>query len=281
MSEDKLRILSRHDPPPSRVNELIVGGCAIGGAVCALGFAVVLLAGGPLPAYGSLLALSCFLLAIAVRRYFTGAFPEIDATQPRELPEDPDPSWASVEPVGRRPLLVRLLLGAAGVLSVALLALVPSLGPRVGDRLRRTPWRQGLPLVTGDGEMIRPDDVAAGGVVTAWPQGAIGFERAAVLVLRVTGDLGGPTNLDWVIDGNLVAYSKICTHAGCPVALFRERDDALFCPCHQSTFDVARGAVPIFGPAARALPQLPLTTNSDGFLVALGDFETQAGPAFG
>ena len=84
-----------------------------------------------------------------------------------------------------------------------------------------------------------------------------------------------------MVDGTVVAYSKICTHAGCPVALYRERDDVLFCPCHQSTFDVQRGATPVFGPAARNLPQLPLGTDDEGYLVALGDFTEQAGPAFG
>jgi ubiquinol-cytochrome c reductase iron-sulfur subunit len=83
-----------------------------------------------------------------------------------------------------------------------------------------------------------------------------------------------------VVDG-LVAYAKVCTHAGCPVGLFRERDDALFCPCHQSTFDVRRGAEPTFGPAARALPQLPLAVDDEGYLVAAGDFTEQVGPAFG
>jgi ubiquinol-cytochrome c reductase iron-sulfur subunit len=79
---------------------------------------------------------------------------------------------------------------------------------------------------------------------------------------------------------NVVAYSKVCTHAGCPVALYREQDDALFCPCHQSTFDPSRGAVPTFGPAARALPQLPLGLDDQGYLVALDDFQAQVGPAF-
>jgi ubiquinol-cytochrome c reductase iron-sulfur subunit len=77
-----------------------------------------------------------------------------------------------------------------------------------------------------------------------------------------------------------VAYSKICTHAGCPVGLFRAAQHTLICPCHQSEFDVLRGAVPISGPAARALPQLPIQRQADGTFVALGDFPEPVGPSF-
>jgi ubiquinol-cytochrome c reductase iron-sulfur subunit len=87
--------------------------------------------------------------------------------------------------------------------------------------------------------------------------------------------------LDWVVDETLVAYSKICTHAGCPVGLLRTGDDALFCPCHQATFDTARGALPAFGPASEPLPQLPLGTDAEGYLVALGDFVGPVGPPRG
>ena len=77
-----------------------------------------------------------------------------------------------------------------------------------------------------------------------------------------------------------MAYSKVCTHAGCPVGLYRAREHQLLCPCHQSTFDVLRGAVPVFGPAARPLPQLPISVDAEGYLVALGDFPDPIGPGF-
>jgi ubiquinol-cytochrome c reductase iron-sulfur subunit len=77
-----------------------------------------------------------------------------------------------------------------------------------------------------------------------------------------------------------VGYSKICTHAGCPVGLYRSEAHQLLCPCHQSTFDVLRGAVPVFGPAARPLPQLPMEVDDDGYLVARGDFNEPVGPSF-
>lgn len=135
--------------------------------------------------------------------------------------------------------------------------------------------------VTNDGEPIRPEDIQVGSIASVWPEGAIGFERASVVVIRLANPPESPTNMSWVVDDTLVAYSKICTHAGCPVALYREQDESLFCPCHQSTFDVPRACQPTFGPAARALPQLPLGVDDDGNLIALGDFEDLAGPSFG
>jgi ubiquinol-cytochrome c reductase iron-sulfur subunit len=83
----------------------------------------------------------------------------------------------------------------------------------------------------------------------------------------------------WAPEG-CVGYSKICTHAGCPVGLYRSEAHQLLCPCHQSTFDVLRGAVPVFGPAARPLPQLPMEVDADGYLVARGDFHEPVGPSF-
>jgi ubiquinol-cytochrome c reductase iron-sulfur subunit len=85
--------------------------------------------------------------------------------------------------------------------------------------------------------------------------------------------------MNWTVDG-IVAYSKICTHVGCPVALYEQTTHHILCPCHQSTFDAPKGAQVIFGPAARPLPQLPITTNAEGFLVAQSDYTVPVGPSF-
>ena len=85
--------------------------------------------------------------------------------------------------------------------------------------------------------------------------------------------------MNWTID-NIVAYSKICTHVGCPVALYEQTTHHILCPCHQSTFDAANGANVIFGPAPRPLPQLPLTTDAQGYLVSQSDFTQPVGPSF-
>lgn len=294
-AHEGLYVIGQRIPPPSEVNDTIVVGAALLTAAGALVFAVGLLAGAPLEVYGGGLAVALLSLAVAVRRYFAAAYPDIEGVEPREIP-DAEPTReeggaepvAEVEPVaeagpvGRRSLLQRMLLGAAALFGLSLAAPVASLGPAPGDSLRRTQWQAGTRLVTTDGAPLRPGDVALGGISSVWPEGSIEVENSAVVLVRLSsGPPQEPTNLDWVVDGDLIAYSKVCTHAGCPVGLFRERDDALFCPCHQSTFDAARGAVPTFGPTARALPQLPMGVDEDGYLVALGDFTEQVGPAFG
>ena len=293
----RLRVIAKSVPPASQANDTIVVGAALVAAIGGLGFGIGLLAGTPLWLYGGALAVALLSLGLAVRRYFVDRFPDVDAIEPREIPDaGPETPVSDVAAIPRRSFLGRVLAGAAAALGIGLAAPVVSLGPAPGDQLRTTAWRQGSRLVRGDGRPVRPEDIAVGGFINVWPEGAVGTthrggvaagpgsrpETSAVMLLRLAGgEPEPPTNLDWVVDGGVVAYSKVCTHAGCPVGLFRERDDALFCPCHQSTFDARRGAVPTFGPAARALPQLPLGVDEEGVLVALGDFREQVGPAFG
>jgi ubiquinol-cytochrome c reductase iron-sulfur subunit len=78
----------------------------------------------------------------------------------------------------------------------------------------------------------------------------------------------------------LIAVSKVCTHAGCPVGLYQATTHQLLCPCHQSAFDVLDGAKPVFGPAAAPLPQLPLEIDADGHVRSRGDFVAPIGPAW-
>ena len=185
------------------------------------------------------------------------------------------------EKITRRTLLVRLGLAAGAALTAALAIPALSLGPSPGRALFLTPWRAGARVVGEDGMPIRPADLAMGTVRTVFPEGHVGSSDAATLLIRVSRDelrLDGE-RLEWAPEG-CIGYSKICTHAGCPVGLYRAEDHALLCPCHQSTFDVLRGAVPTFGPAARALPQLPMEVGADGYLVARGDFPEPVGPSF-
>jgi ubiquinol-cytochrome c reductase iron-sulfur subunit len=88
-----------------------------------------------------------------------------------------------------------------------------------------------------------------------------------------------PEGQTWDYQG-ILAFSKICTHVGCPIALYQQRQHSLLCPCHQSTFDLADGGKVIFGPAARRMPQLPITIDSEGYLVAQSDFQEPVGPSF-
>lgn len=177
----------------------------------------------------------------------------------------------------RRRLLTLMLGGAALVGAAGVLGLV-RFGPRPPSG---TAWRRGVRLTTIDGNHVRPDDVPPGGVVTVWPEGAVATELAAAMLIRLREAPEPPTRLADVVDTTLVAYSRLCTHAGCAVALFRDRDQALFCPCHQATFDARRGAVPTAGPASHPLPQLPLTIDEDGFVVATGGFTARPGAVGG
>jgi len=184
--------------------------------------------------------------------------------------------------LGRRSLLVKLLAGAGGALGLALLLPVLSLGPAPGTTLKRTPWARGKRVVDENGQPVTVDTVPEDGFLTVFPQGSEGAADAQALLIHVRpGSLKLPADrMAGVPEGTLVAYSKICTHAGCPVGLYRAESQSLICPCHQSQFDVSDGAKPFFGPAARPLPQLPLGVDDQGVLIAQGDFSAPVGPAF-
>lgn len=191
-----------------------------------------------------------------------------------EVPRSPGPEPPAVrEVVGRR-----TVMGAVAGGAVTLITGVVGLR-RFGPQPRRgSEWSAGRRLVTVSGTSVRPEDIPLGGVVTVWPESAAGTERSAVMVIRLRDEPLVPTRLDGVVDGTLVAYSRLCTHAGCAVALYRDRDQALFCPCHQATFDARRGAVPTGGPASLPLPQLPLSVDEAGNLVAAGNLTRPPGP---
>ncbi len=183
--------------------------------------------------------------------------------------------------ITRRSILVRALAGAFAGLGAALAIPALSLGPAPGRSLFETPWKGGLKMVGLDGQPIRASDVPVGGVVTGFPDGSPGSADGQALLINVGPGLLhlAPDRMAWAPDG-YVAFSKLCTHAGCPVGLYRNVEHRLICPCHQSTFDVLAGAVPVFGPASRPLPQLPIRIDADGTVVALSDFTEPVGPAF-
>lgn len=206
---------------------------------------------------------------------------EIEERHSFARPQPPAEIVPGPDEVTRRRFLARLLAGAAGLLAAALVLPAFSLGPQPGTDLFRTAWRRGLRLVDAGNSPIRPEDLVLDSVRTVFPQGLVGRADSQTLLIKVRpSDLALPAGRDaWAPDG-CVAYSKVCTHAGCPVGLYRAREHQLLCPCHQSTFDVLRGAVPVFGPAARPLPQLPIEVDAEGYLVALGDFPDPIGPGF-
>jgi ubiquinol-cytochrome c reductase iron-sulfur subunit len=202
---------------------------------------------------------------------------------------------AAISQVTRRPLMRRTMLLATAPLALAPLVLLRDLGPLPQTDLRHTVWKKGLRAVTlGALRPLRPADMSTpGSLITVIPEGYQSDDDAlakagVILIKFAPGELHIPTNYDggtlvstmnWTID-NIVAYSKICTHVGCPVALYEQTTHHILCPCHQSTFDAANGANVIFGPAARALPQLPLMLTSEGYLAAASDFTQPVGPSF-
>ena len=183
--------------------------------------------------------------------------------------------------ISRRTLLVRMLFGAVGALGAALAIPVFSLGPLPGRQLFETAWQSGARLVGLDGNPVSATSLPVGGVLTVFPDGAVGVSDSQTVLINVGQ---GVLDLDaqhaaWAPQG-YIAYSKLCTHAGCPVGLYIEERHTLLCPCHQSEFDVLRGAVPISGPAGRPLPQLPIRLEADGTFTALADFTEPVGPSF-
>jgi ubiquinol-cytochrome c reductase iron-sulfur subunit len=192
------------------------------------------------------------------------------------------------ETVSRRTLLIGAA-GAAGALGAALVVPLASLGPKIGDTIVDTPWGAGVRLVDDQGMPIALDRLNVGGFLTAFPEGADKRELGSpIVVVRLRVDeLDLPDDRKmWAPEG-VMAYSKICPHAACAISLFRyplydptSPGPALVCPCHYSTFDVTRGGDRIFGPAGRALPQLPLAVDNESNLIATGDFSGPIGPSY-
>lgn len=188
------------------------------------------------------------------------------------------------EGIARRRLLTRLLMGAVAALGLAALFPIRSLGPRPGRGLKETPFRQGLRLVTEDGQLVRAEEMAVDAVLTVFPEGHTEAADAPTLLMHLRADRIQPDEVRQGYaagaDGQFVAYSKLCTHLSCPVGLFQAERGLLLCPCHQSTFDVYQRCRPIFGPAANPLPQLPISIDAEGVFVAEGDFNAPVGAGF-
>ena len=205
--------------------------------------------------------------------------------------------------VQRRPLLKGAI--GLGLAPIGLAAAAPLIGGLIQNPHRGSPpplfstgfnsaFNDGKPvrLTRSDGTPLRPEDVSTGGQLTVFPGipgGAtnewadsptllIHLRPDDAVVARANAD-ADPRNKGsmW---GDYIAYSKICTHAGCPASLYEQQTNRLLCPCHQSQFNIKDNAQPIFGPATRRLPMLPLTVDDDGFFVAARDYKDTVGPDF-
>ncbi len=282
-------------------SELIVALLLLAAAACAVMFVVIYALDWPhLTQYlglclGVALALLAAALILAGEKLFPAAAEEVEEDYPVvEHYEDEEEIERLASEAGGRFTRKRLLIGAAGAagaaLGAALVVPAASFGPVLDTKsFYYSPWRRDRRLVDEDGKPLRAEEIEEGTFYTAYPEHAYREELAAPLVVvRLDpGELEMPAGRKgWTPEG-IVAYSKICTHAGCAIALYRdpkfpaaEPGPALVCPCHYSTFDPARGAAVTFGPAGRPLPQLPLLVDSAGDLRAAGQFSEPVGPAF-
>jgi ubiquinol-cytochrome c reductase iron-sulfur subunit len=182
----------------------------------------------------------------------------------------------------RRGFLGGLLgLGAAVMGAVLAFPLLRSLGPQPKKSLFVTDWKRGAYLVDTDGRRVQAGDVEVGGALTVFPEGFVGQSVDQTMLVRASSAdiVTKPGRETWGPQGYL-AYSKLCTHAGCPVGLYMELTQQLLCPCHQSLFNVLDGAEQVFGPAPRPLPQLPLYIDSEGYLRAQRPYDEPVGPGF-
>ncbi len=275
-------------------------------AVGGLGFLAVMIfwpwryrsANGPnflfTPMLGLFLGLALTGLGIAVIGYAKWLLPDEEAVQERHdgysAEFDRRSTAASItemvdaSQLGRRTLIKRTLglsfLGLGGIAVAPLIGLFK----KPGKSLVTTPWKKGIRLVRDDGTPIKPADLKPGGLETVFPDvpGATLLSDTPTMLLRLrpTVTVKIRPGRDGYHYGDYYAYSKVCTHAGCPVSLYEQQDNRLLCPCHQSQFDVLDGCRPIFGPASRSLPQLPIGVDEQGYFIAKSDYTEPVGPAF-
>jgi len=297
-SQPRERIVAAGDP--SRTAENVVLVLLVIAVVCALAFIAIYGLFSPSALPNELLGLTLGLCCLAIGGALTVVAKRLVVTEeleddyPQPHPEQAEEVAQIVSEGGSRLTRKRLLLGAGvaagGALGAAALTPALSLGPFWDTaELDRTPWRPGTRLVDEDGRPLAAAQIAPSTFYTAFAEGADMESMASILVV-VRVDPARlqlpPARARWA-PGGILAYSKICTHAGCAVALYRkptfpavEPGDALVCPCHYSTFDVLTGGTVIYGPAGRPLPQLPLEVDGDGNLRAAGNFSARVGPSW-
>jgi ubiquinol-cytochrome c reductase iron-sulfur subunit len=306
------------NPAQAKKVEKVVAACFVLAMLAGFGFLVAysIIGVGNLTAVlhsnlalGGLLSIVFLLLGIGATLWVRHLMPAVERTELRHpmasTPEEKAAfketfiEGAEASQFVKRPIIRRTLIGATIPLAIAPLFLLRDLGPLPGTTLDTTVWRKGLRLIVyGTGRPITAAEFnSPGSIISVGPEGYLddddAMAKAAVTIIKFRpGELvfgprarpGGPSapNLtvpNWTVD-NIVAYSKICTHLGCPAALYEQTTHHILCPCHQSTFDATKGAQVIFGPATRPLPQLPIGVDAQGYLIATGPFNEPVGPSF-
>jgi ubiquinol-cytochrome c reductase iron-sulfur subunit len=248
------------------------------------------------PMLGLLMGLALALVGLGLVLYTKKLLPHETAVQDKHDGSHFDRVTTGATLVGglhnsglaRRKLITRSLAFMGGGLGLMLLMPLGGLikNPNTGNPLGRTSWANGVRLVRNDGTPIRPGDAIPGSLETVFPAvpGGNRESDAATMLFRLRPEQlavleprSGQEDFGY---GDYVAYSKICTHAGCPVSLYEQETSRILCPCHQSQFDITQGAKPVFGPATRSLPQLPLGVDDEGYFIALSDYPEAVGPTY-
>ncbi|MDT0201180.1 Rieske 2Fe-2S domain-containing protein [Nocardioides sp. AE5] len=270
-------------------------------------------------ALGVTLGLTMMFIGIGVIHWARKLMSDVEISEQRHpaasSEEDREETLAALQAgleesgIARRPLVRNTLLGALAFAGLPLIVGLTDLGPVATSSVRRktlekTVWKEGTRIVRDvTGTPIRPEDLEVGDLLNAQPEGLVHLHDASLKREGVDYLEGAPLHIEkgkaslillrmepkdithgkgrenWTHQG-IVAYSKICTHVGCPISLNEQQTHHLLCPCHQSTFDLADSGRVVFGPAARALPQLPIKVSEDGYLVAQSDFTEPVGPSY-
>ncbi len=286
----------RRDVPANPRVETAVALLLLGAEVFALGFTALYIVDGLNPqllgiAVGGALAQ---LSAAAIIAGKTLVPQETDVEERDVLLKEPEVEnvLQIIESGGQGITRRKLLTGAAGLAGAGLVtaAVTPlaSLGPPLTG-VHETPWRRGVRLVDDKGNPYSAEEIQIGSFYTALPEhGDPALLGAGLLVVKLAAVYMHlpPARRGWAPE-NIVAYSKICPHAGCAISLYRyplyqptSSGPAFTCPCHYSTFLPGEGGRLIFGPAGRSLPQLPLMIDGEGYLRAAGSFHEDIGPSW-
>lgn len=256
------------------------------GALCAAGFATAYVLDLGNVAFGGFLGGAFVFLALGFARWSSLIEEqEPDFVEERAVGPAPEEQYAAFrralteQPIPRSRVLWGALATATAAIGGAMLfplrSLLPAMSENPDYELSHTSWGAGLRVVTEEGVPVRAADLVMGGVLTVFPEGVdpeVHVDTATLLLRLDPASLQLPADrAGWTVDG-VIAYSKLCTHAGCPVGLFSDTDSQLLCPCHHSVFNALDGARPVQGPAPHPLPQLPLGTDAQGYLISRGDF---------
>ena len=254
---------------------------------------------------GLTMGAALFLIGAAMIHWAKKLMPDSEVVQERSAESSSDEAKGAlleeyhrgIEDSGikRRPFIVGSMIAAMGLVGLPAVVLLRDLGPLPGTTLRETMWKPGMRILIAETHQpIKPQDMEVGTLVRAVPEGIDevmeeegnlnALAKAAVMLIRmdpneIVADQTPPGEESWTYQG-ILCFSKICTHVGCALGLYEQLTHHMLCPCHQSTFDLADKGNVIFGPAARELPQLAITVDDDGYLIAREGFTQPVGPSF-